>query len=451
MIADLTSTRERLKNGLGSAAQEIETCIATAQSPACEHAFVRTMFDSARHTAADPRAPHLPLAGLSVSIKDLFDINGQTTTAGSVVLADAPPAAQDSLAVARLRAAGASLLGRTQMVEFAFSGVGTNPHHGTPAAWDGRYDMRVGSGGAARIPGGSSSGAAVSVATGAAFIGLGSDTGGSIRIPAALNGIVGFKSTARLVPTTGAVPLSSTLDTVCALTRTVRDAVLAHEILAARRVTRSPAPLSVYRFAVPQTSLLDKLEPAVANAFERTLKALSQAGARIETVELKALGELGAMQSKGGFSAIESYAWHRKLLERHAERYDPRVRARIANAASMLACDYLELMRTRADWISRVEQALQGFDAALSPCVPIAAPLLADVAPGPERDAEFFRINGLLLRNTSVVNMLDGCAISIPCHESGERPVGLMLWHGAMRDDSVLASALLAEELLSRR
>jgi amidase/aspartyl-tRNA(Asn)/glutamyl-tRNA(Gln) amidotransferase subunit A len=451
MISDLTSTRERLKNGLSSATQEIETCIAIAQSAACEHAFVRTMFDSARITATNPQAQQLPLAGLSVSVKDLFDIKGQTTTAGSVVLADAPPAVQDSLAVARLRGAGASLLGRTQMVEFAFSGVGTNPHFGTPAAWDGRYDVRVGSDGAARLPGGSSSGAAVSVATGAAFIGLGSDTGGSIRIPAAFNGIVGFKSTARRVPTTGTVPLSITLDTVCALTRTVRDAVLAHEILAARRVTRSPAPLSGYRFAVPQTTMLDGLAPAVATAFDRTLTALSQAGAHLESVELRALGELGAMQSKGGFSAIESYTWHRSLLERHADRYDPRVRARIANAASMLACDYLELVRARADWIARVEQALQGFDAALSPCVPIAAPPLADVAPGLERDAEFFRINGLLLRNTSVVNMLDGCAISIPCHQRGELPTGLMLWHGATRDDAVLNSALLAEELLSNR
>ena len=409
------------------------------------------MFDSARTTAASRLAQQLPLAGLSVSVKDLFDVAGQTTAAGSMVLADALPATQDSMAVARLRAAGASLIGRTQMVEFAFSGIGTNPHFGTPAAWDSRYDMRVGSDGAARIPGGSSSGAAVSVATGAAFIGLGSDTGGSIRIPAAFNGIVGFKSTAGLVPTTGAAPLSTTLDTVCALTRTVRDAVLAHEILAARRVTRSPAPLSDYRFAVPQTTMLDCLEPSVAAAFERTLHTLRRAGAQVESVELKALGELGAMQAKGSFSAIESYAWHRTLLQRHGDQYDPGVRARIANAAGMLACDYLELIQTRAAWIARVEQGLQGFDAALSPTAPITAPLLADVAPGAERDAEFFRVNGLLLRNTSVVNMLDGCAISIPCHQRGELPMGLMLWHGAMRDDAVLNSSLLVEALLSNR
>jgi amidase/aspartyl-tRNA(Asn)/glutamyl-tRNA(Gln) amidotransferase subunit A len=241
------------------------------------------------------------------------------------------------------------------------------------------------------------------------------------------------------------------LDTVCALTRTVRDAVLAHEILAARRVTRSPAALSAYRFAVPQTSLLDHLDPAVATAFDRTLVALRQAGAQVEPVELKELADLPTMQTKGGFSAIESYAWHRSLLDHHADQYDPRVRARITNAAPMLASDYLELLRSRAVWILKMERALQGFDAALSPTVPISAPLLADVAPGVERDAEFFRVNALLLRNTSVVNMLDGCAISIPCHQRGELPIGLMLWHGAMRDDAVLNSALLIEDLLSIR
>ncbi|MEI8326905.1 MAG: amidase family protein, partial [Betaproteobacteria bacterium] len=276
----------------------------------------------------------------------------------------------------------------------------------------------------------------------------GTDTGGSIRIPAALGGIVGFKSTARLVPTAGTVPLSSTLDTVCALTRTVRDAVLAHEILGARRVVRSPAPLSAYRFALPQTSMLDHLDPTVARAFERALAALSRGGARIETLALPALAELAPMQSNCGFSAVESYAWHRALLARDGERYDPRVRARIAVGASMLASDYIELIRERRDWIARVERGLQGFDVALSPTVAVTAPLLADVAPGVERDAEFFRVNSLLLRNTNVVNMLDGCAISIPCHERGELPCGLMLWQGSMRDDTVLNAALLAEPLL---
>ena len=198
MLPDLITTRDQLREGATTAPAELERCIGAAQAPANTYSFVRTMFDEARTTAVQPGLAQLPLAGLAVSVKDLFDIAGQATPAGSTAMADAPAAAQDCPAVARLRAAGASLIGRTNMVEFAFSGVGVNPHHGTPAAWDARSGALPG---APRVPGGSSSGAGVSVATGAAFIGLGSDTGGSIRIPAALNGIVGFKNTARLVPT----------------------------------------------------------------------------------------------------------------------------------------------------------------------------------------------------------------------------------------------------------
>jgi Asp-tRNA(Asn)/Glu-tRNA(Gln) amidotransferase A subunit family amidase len=327
------------------------------------------------------------------------------------------------------------------MSEFAFSGVGINPHFDTPAnAADPQQ---------ARIPGGSSSGAAVSVATGAAFVGLGSDTGGSIRIPAALNGIVGFKCTARLVPLDGAVPLSSTLDTVCAMTRSVRDAILAHEVLAARSVIRSNAPLSSYRLAVPKTVLLDGLEPVVARAFERSLKALRDAGASIEEIGLPQAKDVATVQAGGGFSAAESYAWHRQLLAGKADRYDPRVRLRIEKGAQMKAWEYLDLFAARRAWIAGMEQALRGFDAMLSPTLPIVAPPIAAVAPGKERDEEFFRVNGLLLRNTSLVNALDGCAISIPCHAPDELPVGLMLWHAALHDDTILNIAQQAEAALA--
>ena len=437
MSPDLIATRGA---GRGSALEHTEQALAMAASPACAHAFVHTMGQAARAAAAAPANAGRPLAGLPVSVKDLFDIDGQPTAAGSVALADAPAAAQDSAAVARLRAAGAALVGRTNMSEFAFSGVGVNPHHGTPAN---PADSTV-----ARIPGGSSSGAAVSVATGAAFIGLGSDTGGSIRIPAALCGIVGFKNTARLTPTEGALPLSTTLDTVCAMTRSVRDAILAHEILAARSVAVNDRPLSGYRLAVATTTMLDGLDATVAAAFERSLQALRDAGARIEEIALSEIRDLGAIQSTGGFSAAESYAWHRELLGRSGERYDPRVRTRIERGAAMKAWEYLQLVRARQDWIVRVGLALEGFDAVLSPTVPIVAPTIAQVAPGKERDEEFFGVNALLLRNPSVVNMLDGCAISIPCHAPGQLPAGLMLWHGALRDDTILNLALQAEAAL---
>ncbi|MBX9872764.1 MAG: amidase [Burkholderiaceae bacterium] len=441
--ADLLATRERLRTGQTSPRAEIERAIAAAVSPACRHAFLQTDFEGARAQAAAADPTRQPLAGLAVSVKDLFDVTGQVSRAGSLVLGDAPPARQDAVAVARLRAAGGAVLGRTHMTEFAYSGVGVNPHHETPANAT-ATDMP-------RVPGGSSSGAAVSVAAGAAFVGLGSDTGGSIRIPAALHGIVGFKSTQRLVPLDGTVPLSFTLDTACAMTRSVRDTLLVHEILAARRVVRSEAPLAHYRLAVVPQLMFDGIDATVARAFERSLQALRAAGARISEQPLPALHELAGLQANGGFSAAESYAWHRQLLAERSAQYDPRVLARIQRGAAISAADYIDLQRERRDWIQRVEQALQGFDAVLSPTVPVVAPPLAQVLPGAERDEAFFRLNGLLLRNPGVVNMLDGCALTLPCHLPDELPVGLMVWHGAMRDDAVLNIAQQIEVLLRPR
>lgn len=448
MKADLIATRQAIQAGTAHPVGLAETCLAAAQSQACTHAFLQLTPDLLDHAARQPKAMQTPLAGLAVSIKDLFDIQGQVTKAGSVVLSDQSPALTDSVAVSRLRAAGAGLIGRTNMVEFAFSGVGTNPHYGTPAAWDGLHDRPVGASGQPHVPGGSSSGAAVSVATGAAFIGLGSDTGGSIRVPAAMNGIVGFKNTARRVPTHGALPLSTTLDTVCAMTRSVRDTILAHEILAARRVPKGQRPLSDYRLVVAKSLMQDGLDATVARAFERGLSKLSAAGARIDEMALSELNELTPMMSTGGFSPAEGFAWHHQMLSRESERYDPRVLQRLMRGAGMKAHEYMALVQARQEWICRVERSLQGYDAVLSPTTPITAPQISEVAPGNERDAEFFRVNGLMLRNTSAVNTLDGCGITLPCHTSDELPVGLMAWHAAMHDDSILQLALLIEPLL---
>ncbi|MDM0031123.1 amidase [Variovorax sp. J22P271] len=439
MRPDLHATRLALLAATSDARTEMAHSLAAAAAPGCAHAFTRILPEEAARDAVAAR-PSQPLAGLAFSVKDLFDVAGQPTPAGSVVLAHAPAARADAVAVARLRAAGGALLGRTNMTEFAFSGVGINPHHGTPANL---CDPAT-----PRIPGGSSSGAAISVASGAAFVGLGSDTGGSIRIPAALNGIVGFKSTARLVPTQGALPLSTTLDTVCAMTRSVRDAVTAHEILAARRVTPGAAPLSAYRLAVARSLFQDGLDPVVARAFERTLSRLGAAGARIEEIDLPALADLPAINATGGFSPAEAYAWHRLLLERSGAGYDPRVARRILLGANMRAYEYLDLVRARNEWIGRMAHALSPFDAVLSPTVPVTAPAIAEVAPGEARDDAFFRLNALLLRNPSVVNMLDGCAISLPCQAADELPVGLMLWHAALHDDAVLAVARQVERAL---
>ena len=456
MLPDLDSTRRSLRSGNTTARSEMERSIATALSEPAKGAFVLSLFDQARAQAANAALAHRPRAGLAVSIKDLFDMQGLANAADSLALAGSAVALRDAPAVARLRVAGGVALGRTHMVEFAFSGVGTNPHHHTPVAFDGRFGALPGS---PRAPGGSSSGAAVSVATGAAFIGLGSDTGGSIRIPAALCGIVGFKNTARLVPTDGVVPLSNTLDTVCALTRSVRDAVVAHEILAARKITRSAAPLSEWRLALPGGVFLESLDDHVRTVFERAVGMLRRAGARIAEIDLPMVAQLSGLQMRGGFAAAESYAWHRALLAEHGDQYDPRVRARIMKGASMSAADYIDLLHARRAWMAQIEASIGRFDALLSPTVPIVAPLLSSVAPADGkaaaedavRDAQFGRVNALLLRNPSIINMLDGCAISIPCHSRGELPVGLMIWHGAMHDDAVLNIGQRAEEALQKQ
>ena len=433
--SDLSQTRERIRHGRTSAADIMRSCLEVARSGACDKVFLHTMFEQAQSVAADPSRQHKPLAGLAVSVKDLFDIEGQVTGAGSRTRAGDAPAVRDCSAVSRLRAAGGGIIGRTNMTEFAFSGVGVNPHFGTPA--------NAASRDVALIPGGSSSGAAVSVATGAAFVGLGSDTAGSIRIPAALNGIVGFKNTARLVPTDGAVPLSTTLDTVCAMTRSV-----VHEILAARSVTRSHAPLAGYRLAMVRTLMLDDVDATVAGAYQRTLAQLRAAGAQVTEIDLPELRELAGLMAQGGFSGAESYALHRAAMATVADQMDPRVVARVQRGAAMGAADYIDLVHARRDWIARMEQRLQAFDAVVSPTVPLVAPPLASVAPGAQRDEEFFRVNGLLLRNTNVVNMFDGCALSLPCHAGDELPVGLMVWHGALRDDTVLNIGLQIEQML---
>lgn len=439
-LDDLSHTRARVRRGESSASDAIQACLEIARSSVCDKVFLHTTFEQACAVADDPSQRHGPLAGLAVSVKDLFDIQGQVTGAGSRTRSGDAPATRDCTAVARLRAAGAAIVGRTNMTEFAFSGVGVNPHFGTPA--------NAASRGEALIPGGSSSGAAVSVATGAAFLGLGSDTAGSIRIPAALNGIVGFKNTARLVPTDGAVPLSTTLDTVCAMTRSVPDAIVAHEILAARIVTRSLAPLAGYRLAMVRTLMLDDLDATVANAYQRTLGQLRAVGANVTEIDLPELRGLSDLMAQGGFSGAESYALHRAALATMADQMDPRVVARVRRGAAMSAADYIDLVHARRDWIARMETRLQAFDAVVSPTVPLVAPTLASVAPGVERDEAFFKVNGLLLRNTNVVNMFDGCALSLPCHVGDELPVSLMVWHGALRDDTVLNIGVQIEQML---
>ncbi len=443
---DLCAAVSWVEIGRASAVALLERSIAAADSPLCQHAFIRRFDHQAAVAAAavdEARAamvPLPPLAGLAVSVKDLFDVAGWPTTAGSAAMADEPPAAHDCPAVARLRAAGAALIGHTNLSEFAYSGVGINPHHGTPA-----NPVTLALNATPRIPGGSTSGGAVSVATGAAWAALGSDTGGSIRIPAALQGLVGFKNTQRLTPLDGAVPLSTTLDTACAITTSVGDAVLVHGILAARTPRPTPRPLAALRLAVPRTVMLDGLDADVARAFEQALATLRAGGANVDDIDLAPLAELAQLQAQGGFAAAESWAWHRARLAEREARYDPRVVQRIRRGESIGAADYLDLQRARRSWIARVEGLVAGYDALLSPTVPMVAPAIAPLLASDQR---FFAINALLLRNPSVVNMLDGCALSLPCQPPGQMPVGLMVWGPALHDDEVLGVSLQIEAAL---
>ena len=380
--------------------------------------------DALRKTGIVPS----PLAGLPVSIKNLCDVAGETTLAGSKALDDSPPAKQDAPVVARLRAAGAVIVGSTNMSEFAFSGVGANPHYGTPGNPADRK----------RVPGGSSSGAAVSVGDQMAVAALGTDTGGSVRIPSAVCGLVGFKPTARRVPIDGVVPLSTSLDSIGPLANSVEccaivDAVFAGEPI----VVPEAAPLSGLRLAIPRQFVMDELDAVVAKAFERACKALAAKGAKVEQIDLPQLNELPAINAKGGFAASEAYAWHQKLIARRGNMYDPFVHPRIMRGKEMTAADYVDLLHARADLQKRASAVTGNYDAVIMPTCAIAAPTLEEVAT-PEG---FTKKNLLLLRNTTVGNFLDRCAISLPCHGSGELPVGFTLMGEAMADKRLFALA----------
>ena len=354
-----------------------------------------------------------PLAGLPVSIKDLFDVAGEVTLAGSTALDDRPAATTDAPIVARLKAAGAVIIGKTNMTEFAFSGIGINPHYGTPGN---PFDR-------ARVPGGSSAGAPVSVADGGALVAIGTDTGGSVRIPAALCGVVGFKPTQRRIPRDGATPLSTTLDSIGPLANSVACCAIADAVMAGEPPQAPPPfPVSGLRLAVPQTFVFDDVAPEVASAFANACAVLSRAGARIVDLPLREFAEYPAINASGGFAVAEAYAWHARLLTRRGGDYDPRVRSRIERGSRMTAADYIELCAARADFIRRVGAQTVSFDALIMPTVAITAPPFAAFA----RDADYARLNNLILRNTAVINFLDRCAITLPIQPPGAAPIGLM-------------------------
>ena len=381
-----------------------------------------------------------PLAGLPVSVKDLFDVAGEMTLAGSKVRANAAPAAADSAVVKRLRKAGAVIVGRTNMTEFAYSGLGLNPHYGTPANPFERS--------AVRIPGGSSSGGAVSVSDGMAFAAVVSDTGGSARIPAAFCGLTGFKPTAARIPLGGAFPLSPSLDSVGVIGATVACCAALDSVLAGQPwLVQEPVEAKTLRIGIVVDFMTQDLDPQVTRAYHAALSSISAAGVHVEEVRYPELFDLPAYNRNGGFAAYESYRAHAELIEVRGDEYDPRVAARIRRGKLMQPHEHALLCSQRDTFMRASAARFRGFHALVAPTVPIIAPLLGAC----DLDEEFARLNLLALRNPSVVNFLDGCAISIPCHRPGDAPVGLMLFQTAHRDQELLAVALAIEELLRCR
>jgi aspartyl-tRNA(Asn)/glutamyl-tRNA(Gln) amidotransferase subunit A len=375
--------------------------------------------------------------GLPVSLKDLFDVAGDVTRAGSKVLA--LEAKRDAAAVERLRAAGAIFVGRTNMVEFAFGGVGLNPHYGTPRnPWDRQ---------SARVPGGSSSGAAVAQAEGMCVMALGSDTRGSIRGPAALCGVTGWKPTAARVPREGAFPLSFTLDSVGPLANSVAccaayDAVLAGEPEGGLAQLEAKG----LRLLLPRSSALAELDREVERAFDAALARCSARGALIEEKPVPAFDRQAEYFKGGGYAGAEAYYIHRPYLER-LDEYDPRVGQRILLAKDFSAADYIALGELRAAYMREVGALAAPYDAIVMPSVACVAPTIAQTEASLD---DYMRWNMRILRNPGLINFLDGCAASIPCHEPGTAPVGLMVCGTALTDRRTLAVAAALERALER-
>lgn len=423
-VTSLLTAAELLASGASTSQEQIRAALARAHEPQGEGSRVFTqLYDSRAHQEAGAwdqlrAAGYLPtpLAGLPVSVKDLFDIAGQVTTAGSRVLADHPAAIADAEVVARLRKAGAIVVGKTNMTEFAYSGLGLNPHYGSPRN---PFERERG-----RISGGSSSGAAISVADGMALGAVGTDTGGSVRIPAALCGLVGFKPTADRIPMAGVLPLSRSLDSVGPIARTVECCALLDAVMAGLPAAfPEPVPVAGLRIGIAQTLVWDSAEAHVVSSVQAALERLSAAGARVVDLTLTALSEIPKINSGGGLSAVESYAWHAELLKEHGAQYDPRVATRIEQGRNLNAADYLAILDARRRIQQFVARAVADVDIWVMPTVPLIAPEISALA----TDEAYFTANRLMLRNPALVNFLDGCAISIPCHAPGSAPVGISL------------------------
>jgi aspartyl-tRNA(Asn)/glutamyl-tRNA(Gln) amidotransferase subunit A len=426
-----------------SCRDRLEQALAHIADPNGEgaRACLTVYVDSARAEAdeADMRAAREvslgPLDGVIVSIKDLFDVAGEPTRAGSKILAEeAKLALADAPVVQRLRSAGAVIIAKTNMTEFALGGVGTNPHFGTP----GNPADRT------RIPGGSSSGAAVAAADSMCEIAIGSDTGGSVRIPAALCGIVGFKPSRQRVPTDGAFPLSTSLDSIGPLARSVVDCAIADAVMAGEDFEPLElVALDGLRFGIAAGLPFERLDDAVAAAFDAAIKRLDAAGVRITREKISLFDDMAEVNAYGGIVQPEAGAIHRDRLKRRADDIDPNVRVRLERGCAIVAADYIEMLRLRGKLVRAMDRRLAALDAIIMPTTAIVAPTIAEVA-----DAKIYAArNAAVLRNTSIGNFFDLCGVSLPL--KGPLPVGMMLMARNGQDRWLLRIAAAVEQALA--
>lgn len=405
--------------------------------------FLKIHEDAARHTATyydkmrDAGEIVPPYAGVPIAVKDNFDMAGDVTTCGSKVLSSSSPASQDAPAVLRLRNAGFILIGRTNMTEFAYSGLGLNPHFGTPS--------NPYSGDENRIPGGSSSGTAVAISAGMTVAGIGTDTGGSCRIPAAFCGLVGFKPSSVAIPLSGVFPLSTSLDAVGPLGSSVDCCAKLFATMSGLTYSDLPAvSVKGLRIGVVQNYVRDGIEDCISHAIENAEKALADAGAQMGPITVPSLDTIPNINGKGGFAAAESFATLHKVLESSYNQIDPRVSSRIAKGGDQTAVDYIELIGARKKLIQRYLEEVEQYDVVLIPTVPMLAPQFSDL----ENDADYSSANLLALRNSSIANMLDIPAISLPMITRSELPTGLTLFGRRNEDLKLLRIARSVEQTL---
>ncbi len=375
----------------------------------------------------DPILDTGSLSGLNIAVKDLFDVRGYVTRAGSLVRKDTPPATKDAAAVARLRSAGAGLIGHANMTEFAYSGLGLNPHYGTAMT-----PLHEGC-----IAGGSTSGGASAVARGVADIALGTDTGGSARIPAAFCGLVGFKPTASTISREGAVALSHSLDSVGVLTR---EAGLLRPVLNVLRdsaIPTTPMPRSVI---IPENFGMDALDPDVTEAFETAVTALTTAGVAIRRLSLDIFDHYNAL-SAWHFSAVESRAHHGTYFDTARDSFDPRVSARMARADGVTAIEYAATLAARDALITEAAHLFRDTPL-MMPTVAIMPPKLDDL----HDDIAYDRTNQLVLRNTSFGNLINGCSVSLPI--TSHPGAGLMLTASGGQDGLLVTMAETLQGIL---